>query len=250
MVTFSIFCFYLWSNDSRAFGGRVKRWRNKRLIDQLANLNRDLSDARTRAKRALEDGREFQLQAIDEKAQKEDLVKKLAEYKGQLQQMESLRIIRDAQAENIKDHVVITDIWPGRLKLAGDFLSVSLVFGIRNESLFDITIPPEEVKGALTFADRRLTEPIHMIVDIYRERIRNLRPLQQAKFMLEQPLRGFEAETIQKCLTDPDAKFSLSYLGVTITVGDGSTVAPRYLKVEPEFEHLPLARFSSTDVQA
>jgi hypothetical protein len=76
-----------------------------------------------------------------------------------------------------------------------------------------------------------------MIVDLYRLPIENLRPFQPAIVYLEQPLIDFEVELIDKSLNAANARVSLANLIVPISVGDGSQVKTKDLRITPEQEY-------------
>jgi hypothetical protein len=212
-----------------------RRLRNKRLAAEITRLNGEMATQKTATTNALKLAEERRKEAQFESTQKDGLSKTLQDRERQLADLESLRKIKVEQAIDIRDHVVITEVRPGKLALNTDgSVCIFLELIIRNESLWDITIRSEDVKGCFVRERRPFKEPVSMIVDAYRDPVENLPPFQYARLYLEQPLRDFEVELINKSLDAANARIWLGMLIVPISVGDGSKVETRNLKITPE----------------
>jgi hypothetical protein len=157
--------------------------------------------------------------------------------------------MRLEQAENIKDHIAVVKVKAGDLILEGNADTgpcVTLELRIRNESLFNISIQPDDVKGCLAFADRPLPEPISVIIDFAREPITNLRPFGWASLVLCQPLRIVDVERIISLQDNSIGRFSLAPLVVPITIDSQYKVPSKNLRIAPDIEHLPINAFRVT----
>jgi hypothetical protein len=241
-----------------------KRWKNKSLIGQLSALSADLTTERARVveeketvARAIKeitqlknDLKEAGLREDGQKNQKEDILTELRKREADLAELKTLSDMRTEQAENIKNHVIITKVSAGDLVLDGDAESgpcVTLALQIRNESLFNVAIQPKDVGGSLALAERLLQEPILVINDAWREPIENLRPFASASITLLQPLRGFEVERVRSLKDNPAGRFRLSPLRVQVTAVDSQyKVPPRNLRITPEIDYLAFDAFRLT----
>ncbi|HJP93175.1 MAG TPA: hypothetical protein VJ875_14550 [Pyrinomonadaceae bacterium] len=189
----------------------VKRWRNKRLLLQVTALGQDLKECaklRTDYVNAVKETNDLRIQ-------KDDVNNELTKRKQELDGLKTLRDMRSAQAKNIKGHIIITHVNAGDLILDLDAENepcVTVGLKIRNESLFNISIPPKDVKGSLFFANRSLAEPIRVINDLVRIPIEDLEPFAYGYITLLQPLRVNEIERIQSLQDSPSAKFGLGVL--------------------------------------
>jgi hypothetical protein len=122
----------------------------KRLTNDATNLKGERQTAWDKATEAAKAVLEADRRALEDKESKNATYTALTECKRQLADWETLRQIRTEQANDIKGHVVLTKVEPGKLVVNTDgSVCIFLVLVIRNESLFDITIHHENVKGCL-----------------------------------------------------------------------------------------------------
>ena len=201
----------------------------------------DLETARHEAKQA-------NLRANEEINQKNEFARLYHESERKLDDFLWLRNIADTQAKNISEHVkatVITYPHTGSLVLSGeDHLRVTVGLVIRNESVFDITIRPQDVSGHLSFKNQLLKEPASLLIDDFRDSIDNLKPMQSGVLVLEQLFRQAEAETITKSVGDNNAYFWIGNLAILISVGNTTLqVEPKRLRITAEAEKILLTSF-------
>ena len=194
-----------------------------------------------------DDVKQAGLRENEQRNQKENVLTELRKRDDDLAELKTLSDMRQQQAENIKDHVIITAVNPVELTLESNENSgpgITLTIHIRNESLYNITIPREDVQGCLAFTEQPLQEAVIVVRDAWTEPIENLRPLAPASIVLRQPLRGFEVERIKSL---PDGHFRLAPLRIPITVVNSQYKIPvKNLRIMPEFDHLPVNAFCVT----
>jgi len=149
-------------------------------------------------------------------------------------------IIKQAkdQAAQIDEWVRMKEAIPGKLLLRRDRM-VTLEIRIRNESLYPISIRPQDIKGRLRFKAVSLREEIQTLPD--EPSIRDLEPKGTALIKLQQPLRGFEAERIQESREggDNDGLFWLGDLYIPISAKN-TPVPVRALPLVIIPEHISL----------
>lgn len=215
---------------------------NKRLKEQVAGLDSKATKMATVTNKALKEAKEAALRENDLRGQRDGLSKLYDESRKELADLGWLRQLAEEEGTNISEHVVITAVKPGSLKLAVSPRCVTIGLFIRNESIFDITIRAENVKGHLFFKTRRLDEPARVLLDSDRPPIENLKPMQKEILVIEQPLRGYEAETISEA--DEEARFWLGNLSIPISVENVPLqVETKDLRIGVEVEHLYLKTF-------
>jgi hypothetical protein len=141
--------------------------------------------------------------------------------------------------------VVVTYPHTGELVLSGEHhLCVTVGVAVTNESVFDITIRPQDVTGHFSFKNQLLKEPANVLIDSFRDPIENLKPMETRVLVLEQLFRQAEAETITKCFGDNNAHFWIGDLAVLISVGNvAQPVNPKPLKITAEADKIPLTNF-------
>ncbi|MCA1577398.1 MAG: hypothetical protein LC794_08555 [Acidobacteria bacterium] len=231
-----------------------RRWRNKKLLRQIDTLDADLTternnvaDAAKDIEKLKRDLKEAGLRENDQRNQKETVLTELRKREDDLAELRTLRAMREGQAGNIKDHVIMTGLNPIELKLQGNADSgpcVTLTIFIRNESLYNVAIRPNEIQGRLAFGEQALQEPIIVVIDAWNDPIDNLKPLGSASIVLRQPLRGFEVERIMSL---PDGAFRLAPLRIPITVVNSQyKVLSKNLRITAEFDHIRLDAFCVT----
>lgn len=118
--------------------------------------------------------------------------------------------------------------------------AVKLAEERRKEALFEST-QKDGLYTTLQDRERQLadlaslrvirTEQAKNIKDHVIITIKNLRPYKLATIYLEQPLIDFEVELIDKSLNTANARISLANLVVPISVGDGSQVETKNLRM-------------------
>lgn len=249
----------------------ARRWKNKTLKSKVSDLEKDLElekakveaekgnvtdafreieklkDALVEADRKSKaDLLEADKRTNEQRGMKEDILTELRKRQEDLAELKTLSDMRLTQAENIKDHVIITRVNAGDLVLDGNQETgpcLTLELRIKNESLYNISIRPNEIAGSLAFADQPLKEPVFAINDAWREPIENLRPFASEGITLQQPLRGFEVERIKSL---PDGRFRLTPLRVPITVHSQYHVPLKNLRITPEIDNLPINAFRVT----
>jgi len=232
-----------------------KRWRHKRLTSEVsdlttlvANLKRERQDAWDRAKKATAEAREASLRENDIRGQRDGLSKLYDESKREVADLAWLRRLEEDQAKDISEHVKATlATYPqsGELELVGDQLCIIVGLSIRNESVFDITIRPQDIAGQFSLNRVPMKEPAGVLIDDFRQQIENLKPMQKGWLVLEQPLREFEVEKINRCLGDDDAKFWIGGMIIPISVNnplnnDTQKVDPKPLRIPAESQYVPV----------
>jgi len=242
----------------------VKRWKNGQLRVQVESLESDLKLERDGietlkqehektvkalerdCKKAQDDLVEADKRTRAQENQKEDVLAELRKREEDLAELKTLRALRETQAGSIKDHVVITGVNPIELILESNAESgpcVTFTLFIRNESLYNIAIRPDEVKGCLAFANQQLQERVIVVRDAWTEPIENLVPLAPASIVLRQPLRGFEVDRIKSL---PEGQFWLAPLRIPITAHGQYKVPSKNLRITPEVQYLPVSAFCNT----
>lgn len=184
---------------------------------------------------ALNDLRNAQLTAKQEKGTKDEIYKLYRDEERKVAELTWLASLAAEQAKNIADYVVVTiATYPhaGELVLEGKELCITLGLYIRNESVFDISILPKDVSGSMSVDGKSLKEPVSILIGELRGPIENLKPRKTEMLVLEQPLRQSEAERITRSLTDAGAKIWIGSLSI-LASSDNS-----HLKVEPKQLHL------------
>jgi Skp family chaperone for outer membrane proteins len=228
----------------------------KRLKANLKTANAAFADMEERVEKLKEelttsqrDAKNETKRANYEESQRDQFIKLNDEARRELADLAWLRQLADEQGKNISEHVVITAVKPGRLKLAASPRCVTIGLVIRNESIFDITIRAENVKGRLFFKTRPLDEPARVLLDSDRPPIENLKPMQKEILVVEQPLRVYEAETISEA--DEEARFWLGNLSIPISVESvPQQVETKDVRIRAEVEHLYLKTFGKQTAAA
>jgi hypothetical protein len=212
-----------------------KRWRNNRLTSDLsrleadrANLRVERQDAWDKAKEANNNALEARREVLQAKEQQriaetemEGVRSRLADTKGQLDNLEWLKEIADAQAMNIQLNVSITAVVPYDLILTGDRSHRRVTLGLRvfNDSVFKISVLSDEITGSLGFGEETLGEEVKAIIDLDRPPIENLQRKTEETLVLDQHLTNAEVDLISRALDDPDAFFWLHALRIPISGG-------------------------------
>jgi len=154
-------------------------------------------------------------------------------------------IIKQAkdQAAQIDEWVRMKEAIPGALLLRDRMVTFEI--RIRNESLYPISIRSKDIKGHLRFKAVRLREEIQILPD--EPSIQDLEPKGIALIKLQQPLRGFEAETIQESRegADHNGLFGLDELYIPISAKNTPVLVRALpLVIIPEYIMLDVHTFS------
>jgi hypothetical protein len=142
---------------------------------------------------------------------------------NRLNELDSLIRLAGDQAQHLSDHIsveIVTDPQCGELQLTGNDLCVLLVVGITNQSVFEIAIEEKKIRGQFSLSRVAFKEKAEQLIDDFRAPLHNLKPKQREFIIIEQPLRTFEAEKIQRCLDDPDAKFWVGGVRIPISINN------------------------------
>jgi hypothetical protein len=212
---------------------------NENYEDQIKTLQSELKTSQHEAK-------EGTLRANDQEGQKDGIYKLYRESERQLAKLTWLKQLAEEQAKDISEHVAVILRPPGSLILNKSPRWVTIGLKIRNESVFDITIDPKEVKGRLFFDGTPLHEDASQLTDDTRWPITNLKPKQTEMFVIKQPLLKSESETIAEC-EKAGTQFWLGNLYIPISVLGDFNVTPQRLRIHGEMENVPLKDFSNTN---
>ncbi|HKY30722.1 MAG TPA: hypothetical protein VJM12_22510 [Pyrinomonadaceae bacterium] len=218
----------------------------------LTTERKNVVDAAKDIEKLKRDLKEAGLRENDQRNQKETVLAELRKREADLAELKTLIDMRITQAENITGHVTVTSVHAGDLMFVGNSETppcVTLELRIRNDSLFNISIKPENVRGHLVFADNVLPEPISVIIDFAREPISGLRPFAHGSLVLYQPLRIADVEWIKSLQDSQKGRFRLTHLGIPISV-DGRysqyKVTSGNLRIHPDLQALPITAFRVT----
>lgn len=201
--------------------------------EQIENLTAELAQS----KRDAENANKI---ANQETNQKNEFYRLYNESERKLGDLAWLQRIAEEQAKNISEHIKVTAVKASNLRLDSS-RHVRVALRILNESVFDITIRAENVRGSLFFNTKPSREPAR-ILDTDRPPIENLKPKQEETLVIEQPLLQSEAETISE--TDGEARFWLGNLSIPISVENApQQVETQDLRIRAEVEHIYLKEF-------
>lgn len=199
------------------------------------SLNHDLTQQNTKLSREL---------AAFESSQREEFIKSHNEAEHLLSIWTPVIADAQAQATNIDNWVVIKEVKARDLRLTKTPRMVIITIRIRNESIYKITINPDEVTGRLLFKHIPFREEAKVPHDAIL--IEDLEPRRVAQLLLEQPLTQTEAETILAARenADPNGIFWLGNLHIPISARNTpETVNVKRLTISSEFELLNVADF-------
>jgi hypothetical protein len=226
----------------------AKRWRNQRLTGEIETIRAEIGKQREKAAEAIRDAKEARREALATQSEKHaveidraEVHSRLVEVTGQLDCLKWLSDLANEQAKDISEHVKITAVKAGRLILSNGPRNVTVALRIRNESVFEITIHPENITGCLFFNTKPSREPAR-VLDTDRPPIENLKPKQEETLVIEQPLWQSEAETISEA--DGESRFWIGNLSIPISVGNVlQQVEAKDLRIRAEIEHIYLKDF-------
>ena len=118
----------------------------------LGEARQETENCKAALGQARRDVKEANLRANDQEGQREGLYKLYQESKRELANLAWLAHLAEEQAKDISRHVkatVVTYPHTGSLVLSGeDHLCVTVGLAITNESVFDITIRPQDITGS------------------------------------------------------------------------------------------------------
>jgi hypothetical protein len=154
---------------------------------------------------------------------------------SELANLDWLYALAKEQAQDISAHVTVSLVtYPhsGELQLTGTDLCILVGLAIKNESVFNISVEDKEITGHFGLKGVAFKENAGQLIDDFRPPLHGLKPKQQEILVLEQPLRQFEAEKIQKCLSDDDAKLVIKSLRIPISASNSAMrVEPKLLRM-------------------
>ena len=214
-------------------------------------MKQDLATETARANKALDDVKQLKhdlkeagLRENQEKGSKDEIYKLYRESEQKLAGMDWLNRMAYQQSTNIAEHIKVSVIkYPhsGELVLNGPRLCAIVGLMIRNESVFEIDILAKDVSGHFWINDRALAEPAGLLVDEDRGSIEELEPMKTRALILNQALRQSDAEEIQRCLTDENAKLYIGNLDILVSAKNSAfTVQPKPLRLT-EVRNVPLS---------
>jgi hypothetical protein len=189
-----------------------------KLIRAEETHKREIDTKEDELKAAKDVAREADKRANEEKGNKDSIYAMFQEKENRLNELDWLIRLAGKQAQQLSDYVsveIMTDQC-GELKLSGDDLRVLLTVWIRNHSIFEIMIDEKKISGQFSLNRVAFKEKAEQLITDFHPPLHNLRHRQREYIIIEQPLRTFEAEKIQRCLDDPDAKFWIG--GVRIPI--------------------------------
>lgn len=205
------------------------------------------ADAQTRTYDVTFKGLKEEMDALKQKAETANLradteatdkafIRELKERaESQLANLDFLYDLAKEQAQDISAHVKASPAiypHPGELQLTGDDLCILLGLIITNESVFTVSIEDKEITGHFSLNGVAFKENAGQLIDSFRSPLHGLKPKQQEILILEQPLRQFEAEKIQRCLTNDEAKLVINTLRIPISANNPAMrVEPRPLRL-------------------
>jgi hypothetical protein len=190
---------------------------NENLECQLKESEKQLLGVRAQCTAAQHDAKQGHLRAKDQANQKDEFYELYKKSERRLADWAFLIKHTEDQARAISDFVVITKITPTRFNLdSGDDRVVGVTLQILNNSVFDITINPKNIKGHFHFENKPRKEPVHVPIDADHLPVEKLKPKQAATLYIEQPLRTSEAERINEA--DDQTSFWLGSLSIPITI--------------------------------
>jgi outer membrane murein-binding lipoprotein Lpp len=202
----------------------LRRWKNKRLKSEVSdlttlvtNLKDERQDAWDREAAANKAALEANQRADDADKEKEKIDALFQDRDRQLAEWNWLTSRATKQAEHISEYVVIAKVKPGTLLFSGERGAI-LELMIRNESVCDVTIQGDKIKGRFQFKHKELCDPAEFDALSGRELIVNLAPMEEKPLALSQPFLKGEAERIEEALADEKACFWLGSLRIPIFV--------------------------------
>lgn len=218
---------------------------NESLGKNLESAILSLGEARQQAAQAKREAEESRRIAAQEKSQNQAITKHRNIIESRLQSIAWVEKMVNNQAMNISDHVVIESITAVELKLTGPRLQLKLAFEIKNNSLFDIAINREDIGGHIAFRGQAYREEIclSMFDDATAPAVESLGHLQSKYFVVRQPLRGSDAEEIERARGEALADFDLRGIKMTVRGSkDFPQVEPKPLKLQKAHERLDLEK--------
>lgn len=200
--------------------------------EEMAGLKRDLENA---------------TKTINfEVNQRDQWMKQCDEAKSKLAELWWLRERAVAHGDYIEEYVIIRSIKPHRLNLDKK-PHMSVILEIENGSLFDVTILTKDIEGYFHFDNEPFETNVRASKSEERILIGSYKPSNNPPTLLviEQPLRGFEADRIRKA--DGEAHFWLGNLGIWVCVDDKVQSNPgvrrKKLIIPPDFADVHLKAF-------
>jgi hypothetical protein len=198
-----------WAKDGHTLQLTTERIEKNGLKEDLARAQHEASEAHKRAN--------------EEKGSKDSIYAMFQEKEHRLSDLNWLIKLAEDQVSQLSDHLsveIVIDPQCGELQLTGKDLCVLLVVWITNQSVFEIAIEEKKIRGQFSLSRVAFKEKAEQLIDDFRAPLHNLKPRQREMIIIEQPLRAFEAEKIQRCLDDPDAKFWVGGVRIPISINN------------------------------